>query len=127
MDIQESIKRAIHDYPTKEHMHENPSCEIIEHLLFVTGLNMNQLEAEMQNILSAYYATHYKEYLETPHWKKLRALALKEANYQCALCPSTKSLEAHHKIYAHLGQETLKDIVVLCSLCHSIHHDKVIS
>jgi hypothetical protein len=58
MDRQESIKKAIYDYPFKEHMSENPSCEVIEYLLFNTGLNLNQLEAEMQNILSNYYAKH---------------------------------------------------------------------
>lgn len=71
-------------------------------------------------------AMPYKDYLNTEYWKKLRIYALKEANFSCKLCKKKGELHVHHSSYAHRGEgrHELKDLICLCSDCHSKFHDK---
>ena len=65
----------------------------------------------------------YSHYLKSQHWKILRGLKLKESGYQCKRCGCRQHLEVHHKEYGHSwGDERLKDLEVLCSICHMIEH-----
>jgi hypothetical protein len=54
----------------------------------------------------------YAEYLQTPHWRSLRAWALERAGNRCQLCGSAKELEVHHNTYERLGCEWPSDLVV---------------
>jgi hypothetical protein len=63
----------------------------------------------------------YAEYLQTPHWRSLRAWALERAGNRCQLCGSAKELEVHHNTYERLGCEWPSDLVVLCDPCHERH------
>ena len=76
------------------------------------------------NKVDKFISMPYKEYLETDHWKKTRAKALKKANYKCELCNSTKELNVHHKTYGNRGKEKPEDLIVLCHNCHAKFHDK---
>ena len=67
----------------------------------------------------------YKEYLNSDHWKEIRLKALSRAGNRCQLCSSTNSLNVHHNTYKNVGNENLKDLVVLCRECHAKFHDKV--
>lgn len=67
----------------------------------------------------------YKEYLQTDHWKQTRKKALKKAKYKCELCGSKENLNAHHKTYERKGNELPEDLIVLCEICHSTHHNKL--
>lgn len=67
----------------------------------------------------------YSEYLQTPEWQETRKQALKDANYQCALCPATnRVLHVHHRTYERLGEERPEDLTVLCDKCHEKFHTK---
>ena len=64
----------------------------------------------------------YAAYLDTPHWRTLRRLALEAADNRCLLCDASETLEVHHRTYERLGAERLRDLVVLCEACHGRHH-----
>lgn len=64
----------------------------------------------------------YAEYLKTEHWQTMRRLALELSDGCCALCDATEELDVHHRTYARLGSERLRDLVVLCRGCHGRHH-----
>lgn len=66
----------------------------------------------------------YNEYLASPLWKA-RAATMKAFRPWCALCPSTKNLEVHHRTYERIGRERPSDLVVLCASCHRRHHGKL--
>lgn len=66
----------------------------------------------------------YASYLQSDHWKNLRAMALKKSRYRCVLstCGSTKSLHVHHMNYRNWYNCTTDDLLVLCESCHSSLH-----
>jgi hypothetical protein len=68
---------------------------------------------------------NYEDYLQTEHWQTMRRLALEASDGACALCDSAADLEVHHRTYARLGHERLRDLVVLCAECHGRHHGKL--
>lgn len=72
--------------------------------------------------IAALRRLRYREYLRSAHWHRVRTLALERAQYQCALCPETSTLDVHHKSYARKGFEQPEDVVVLCRGCHARHH-----
>jgi 5-methylcytosine-specific restriction endonuclease McrA len=65
----------------------------------------------------------YSEYLETDHWKKQRASALRRADYRCQLCNKSGELHVHHRTYERRGCESPNDLIVLCRPCHEKFHD----
>ncbi|MDU5111970.1 MAG: HNH endonuclease signature motif containing protein [Clostridium sp.] len=67
----------------------------------------------------------YKEYLNGEHWKEIRLKALDRAGNRCQLCCKTDNLNVHHNTYENIGNEDLKDLVVLCRECHAKFHDKL--
>jgi hypothetical protein len=40
----------------------------------------------------------------------------------CQRCGRAADLNVHHVSYENLGHETDADVVVLCSVCHRLHH-----
>ena len=62
----------------------------------------------------------YQEYLQSDWWQKNREMALKAANYKCYVCGRPFELQVHHLSYAHIGYETLNDLVVLCETHHKV-------
>lgn len=67
----------------------------------------------------------YEEYLKTEHWRVLRQVKLTQSGDRCQLCSTTKGpLEVHHNTYRTRGEERLSDLLVLCSSCHSHHHNE---
>ncbi len=75
-------------------------------------------------IKEIYHGLTYFEYLCTDHWIAIRAVAIREAGFQCELCGSGIKIEVHHKNYKRLGNETLKDLIVLCKKCHKGKHGR---
>lgn len=67
----------------------------------------------------------YPEYLQTEHWRGLRAAKLEEAGYRCQLCNGAAGLEVHHRTYERRGRELLDDLTVLCVDCHGKFHDRL--
>lgn len=66
--------------------------------------------------------TAYQVYLDSAHWKKLRAAALLRDGYQCRGCSSRERLQVHHFTYERMHRELLSDVVTLCDACHRAHH-----
>lgn len=67
----------------------------------------------------------YQEYLRTAEWEETRERALKRAGYHCSICNAGKcELHVHHRSYQNLGQETNRDVIVLCKDCHKLFHEQ---
>jgi len=64
----------------------------------------------------------YKSYIQSPEWKKKKDKFV-ENERECAICGTNKSLVVHHVSYKNLGNETTKDIAVLCWDCHTKMHN----
>lgn len=67
----------------------------------------------------------YREYLQSPHWQKVRNEIIKVRGEKCEICGATENLQVHHKTYKHLGFEENypEDLIVVCKKCHyKIHH-----
>ena len=69
--------------------------------------------------------TKYLEYLQSDHWVDLRKRYAKSHDQVCVVCGATENLHLHHKTYKRLGKERFKDLVYLCSQCHSEVHGKI--
>lgn len=66
---------------------------------------------------------YYPEYLQSPHWDKLRYQVMERANWTCERCGAAAS-EVHHLTYACVGNENLDDLQALCGGCHRGIHRK---
>jgi 5-methylcytosine-specific restriction endonuclease McrA len=69
----------------------------------------------------------YQAYLESHHWKILRAKILKFYGCRCCVCNSGFQVDVHHRTYERLGMELDTDLIVLCRQCHSTFHSKSLS
>lgn len=68
----------------------------------------------------------YKDYLNTPEWKKLRTIMLNKADNRCQICNrGDVTLHVHHRTYDRRGMEKHADLIVLCADCHAKFHDKL--
>jgi hypothetical protein len=74
--------------------------------------------------IAALRALPYDAYLRTPHWRKVRTEALRQADNRCILCNSGRELEVHHRTYTRRGCEIQADVNVLCATCHARHHGR---
>ncbi len=69
-------------------------------------------------------AMPYREYLQTPHWKRRREEKLLSVGRRCQVCNrGSVSLDVHHRTYERLGEELDEDLTVLCRDCHSTFHE----
>jgi ParB/RepB/Spo0J family partition protein len=66
----------------------------------------------------------YSDYLRTDAWRKKREQALERAGHRCQLCGCPHHLDVHHNTYERVGAELPVDLVVLCRLCHRVHHER---
>lgn len=67
----------------------------------------------------------YRHYLETERWKAISEKIKRRDGYRCRLCNSEENLQAHHRTYAHKGDEEnhLGDLTTLCGDCHTAFHE----
>lgn len=63
---------------------------------------------------------NYKQYIQSPEWKRKANEAKQRAGYRCQVCNGTGKLDAHHRTYDRLGDERPEDITVLCRDCHKL-------
>jgi Mrr N-terminal domain len=67
----------------------------------------------------------YKDYLRSREWQRTRAAALLRVGNCCSLdVTHTEHLDVHHRTYERRGEELASDLVVLCHLCHWLHHEQ---
>lgn len=87
------------------------------------------VEIQQQADDYAAYVAHlrampYPEYLKTTHWQELRSKKIKQAGFRCQVCNTPKvTLHVHHRTYENRGQEDMRDLIVLCAVCHQTFHD----
>ena len=65
----------------------------------------------------------YAAYLKSAHWRAKRREALEYHGAQCDQCGTDQNLQVHHKTYARLGREKMKDMQVLCQTHHNELHE----
>lgn len=65
----------------------------------------------------------YEDYLRSPHWAERRRLAGDAADWTCAC--GRPATQIHHRTYARLGRERLRDLRAVCSDCHRKIHEYV--
>lgn len=65
----------------------------------------------------------YYKYIQSSAWKKKRAKAIRHHGGKCSICGTTEAIQVHHKTYARLGRERMKDLQLLCEPCHENHHE----
>ena len=70
-------------------------------------------------------ALPYSEYLKTEYWQKKRQQTIEFWGHRCMICDSQQALNVHHRTYRNLGNESILDLVVLCSDCHALFHNKL--
>lgn len=79
-------------------------------------------------------AMPYREYLETEHWRKVRAAMLVATNAMCQVDDcigadtywtegNESDVHVHHMSYKNLGHERLTDLALLCKEHHKHLHD----
>lgn len=64
----------------------------------------------------------YHEYLLSEEWAETRQRALERAMFRCQSCGSRDRLQAHHRTYERVGEESADDLIVLCAICHEKVH-----
>lgn len=64
----------------------------------------------------------YTKYLQSKEWKKISLECKTLAENKCSRCGSNKKLEAHHKTYDRIYNESQDDLECLCHDCHMKHH-----
>jgi hypothetical protein len=60
----------------------------------------------------------YREYIQSPDWRKKRERAFELIGRKCTRCGSTQQLEVHHITYNNLYSESTYDVEILCKSCH---------
>lgn len=63
----------------------------------------------------------YIRYMNSSSWKNKSKQYIKNAK-KCQRCGFSFDLTCHHTNYDNLGNETYKDIIVLCWTCHKKFH-----
>lgn len=65
----------------------------------------------------------YIAYLKSAHWRAKRKEALEYHGPKCDKCGTDQNLQVHHKTYARLGREKMKDLQILCQTHHNELHE----
>lgn len=66
----------------------------------------------------------YADFLKTPYWRDVAYAVKKRDGFRCVVCNTGGAIAAHHRTYAHHGEEHLHlgDLTTLCNDCHERHH-----
>ena len=64
------------------------------------------------------YSITYTDYLNSKQWRQRRLAKLEMAEFKCQYCDEKSYLSVHHLSYKHLGNESTKELVVLCPAHH---------
>lgn len=91
------------------------------------GLDMRQAQARLYSPTAGLNSKgRYCYFLRSPKWYRIRKAMLRRMKYTCADCGDRKTrgeLDVHHLNYSKpWGEETEKELIVLCRLCHERRH-----
>jgi hypothetical protein len=73
-----------------------------------------------QNTLKSLGFASYNDYLNSPHWMRLKAKLLR--GILCSVCEHKYANTLHHLTYARIGQESDADFLRVCDTCHNLIH-----
>jgi hypothetical protein len=65
----------------------------------------------------------YGEYLQSNHWRTLKAKKAQRTQPKCGLCRSQKNVDCHHLLYREWFNVTTTDLRWLCRSCHDLVHE----
>ena len=65
----------------------------------------------------------YSEYLKSEKWREVRQKVIERDGYVCSVCGSKEDLCVHHLTYRHIYDETMEDLVTVCTNCHRDIHE----
>lgn len=68
------------------------------------------------------YKSKYEWYLASEDFDKIRQSVFQRDGFKCVACGSTEKIVPHHLTYQNIYHENLRDLVTLCSRCHTIYH-----
>ena len=61
----------------------------------------------------------YEKHLKSAKWKNTKSDLMKMRGKKCEVCGQySPKLELHHITYERLGNESAKDLLILCAPCH---------
>jgi 5-methylcytosine-specific restriction endonuclease McrA len=61
--------------------------------------------------------------LATRDYEELRERVLRRDGWRCQFCGSRTNLEVHHQEFrSHSGEDSIDNLITLCSGCHSSLH-----
>lgn len=66
----------------------------------------------------------HSEYLNSPEWKRIRALVLQRDQHLCQSCRLVKANQVHHLTYERWRNEACFDLISVCTPCHEKLHKK---
>ena len=67
----------------------------------------------------------YHDYIKSTVWKTRRRLYIEYFDGVCQLChKKRKPLSLHHNTYVRLGREEIGDLILICTTCHGVTHNK---
>lgn len=75
--------------------------------------------------INQYY--DYEKRINSVEWRLLKYDLIMDRGNKCEECGKNLNrnfLELHHKTYNNLGGEHKKDLLLVCSECHSLLHKK---
>lgn len=66
----------------------------------------------------------YESYIQSDEWieSSARRSKLITTEGKCECCGSNNGTHVHHITYGNLGKESVKDLSVLCPVCHEYTH-----
>lgn len=67
---------------------------------------------------------NYALYLKSASWGFFRRHVLNIRGEKCQLCGREDKIEVHHMTYNRIGNEDIRDVLVVCHSCHEYVHSK---
>ena len=98
----------------------------MSHELDIMKLDIKEMNYLKNNLESMGFSS-YDEFLKSEWWVMKREAIFEAKGKKCEICGSKYGIEIHHKTYEHLGNEPLKDIMVVCHACHLKLHKGTIA
>jgi len=102
---------------TEEQMYDDPAFWAV---LFSFGRKLFSRHETDQII----WKKNYDEYINSNPWKIKSREAKQKADWKCQVCNSDIGICTHHRSYENLVSEKENDLIVLCSKCHALFHQK---
>ncbi len=67
----------------------------------------------------------YAEYLQHPHFRRIRSEAMRRANWTCQRCRKARATQVHHLRYPPWGTfDVVENLEPVCYDCHCELHGK---